>query len=478
VGLHTAMAELRAPFAGFSGRTELGWAYEGQMEPDWQPDPAVMRQAARNVQTSWTQEIQPRVHAITATLNDLRPDVGSPSQAVEMLDQMWELVVELWTLHFRVVVPAQFAIEEFSDRYTERFGDRDPLAPYRILAVTPTESFLADQHLQSLAQAARALRVADIIVEFPTERVWDRLSQRHNGRTFLQGMSDYLLRYGGRSRWHELSLAREVEDPKMTFQALRLLLQRPDGPITEPPGPSPADTRLLDGAPELGDVLQAARDGYDLKESHVYHIDYPGLLATREVLLSFGRRLVAAGFLADLEDVWLLTRMELRDLLAEQATDPDMVQQLLGRRRDDLAAGAREGVRSHLGDPPETSEQHGVLQKFYGMPASADSNDLAGAAASPGVAEGVACLVRDPDDFDRVTPGAILVSVTTTPAWTPLFGVVGGLVTDTGGVLCHAAIVAREYGIPAVVGVDQATRLIPDGARVRVDGDAGTVELL
>jgi pyruvate,water dikinase len=86
--------------------------------------------------------------------------------------------------------------------------------------------------------------------------------------------------------------------------------------------------------------------------------------------------------------------------------------------------------------------------------------------------------VAGPDDFGRVSGGEILVCTTTTPAWTPLFPSLAGLVTDTGGILCHAAVVAREYGLPAVVGAEVATRVIQDGMRVQVDGATGEIRLL
>jgi phosphoenolpyruvate synthase/pyruvate phosphate dikinase len=86
--------------------------------------------------------------------------------------------------------------------------------------------------------------------------------------------------------------------------------------------------------------------------------------------------------------------------------------------------------------------------------------------------------VRGPEDFARVSAGEILVCTTTTPAWTPLFPSLAGLVTDTGGILCHAAVVAREYGLPAVVGAAVATQAVPDGALVHVDGGTGAVRVL
>ncbi len=100
---------------------------------------------------------------------------------------------------------------------------------------------------------------------------------------------------------------------------------------------------------------------------------------------------------------------------------------------------------------------------------------LYGRPASAGTASGPARIVRGPEDFDHVRRGDVLVCRFTDPAWTPLFGVVAAVVTEVGGPLSHAAIVAREQRIPAVVGVTDATRLLPDGSRTLVDGTAGTV---
>jgi pyruvate,water dikinase len=83
--------------------------------------------------------------------------------------------------------------------------------------------------------------------------------------------------------------------------------------------------------------------------------------------------------------------------------------------------------------------------------------------------------VRGADDLTRVAPGDVLVCTTTTPSWTPVFRSLAGIVTDTGGILCHAAVIAREYGLPAVVGAEAATVRIPDGRRVTLDGATGDV---
>jgi phosphoenolpyruvate synthase/pyruvate phosphate dikinase len=101
--------------------------------------------------------------------------------------------------------------------------------------------------------------------------------------------------------------------------------------------------------------------------------------------------------------------------------------------------------------------------------------DLAGTPGSPGLASGPARVVHGPDDFPRVSPGDVLVCRFTEPAWTALFGVVAAVVTETGGVLSHAAIVAREHAIPAVLAVPDAMTTLRDGETVTVDGGAGRV---
>src|SRR5690606_3909970 len=103
---------------------------------------------------------------------------------------------------------------------------------------------------------------------------------------------------------------------------------------------------------------------------------------------------------------------------------------------------------------------------------------LSGFAVSPGQVTAPASVIRSSADFNKMVPGTILVCPTTTPAWTPLFAQARGLVTDIGGILAHGSIVAREYGIPAVMGTGNATQRITSGQQTLVHGDAGTVTLI
>src|SRR6185503_12385520 len=115
---------------------------------------------------------------------------------------------------------------------------------------------------------------------------------------------------------------------------------------------------------------------------------------------------------------------------------------------------------------------------YEGLGSESDTGDIiTGSPVSPGVAEGIVHVIFDPRGA-RLAPGEVLVCPGTDPAWTPLFMVAGGLITEVGGMMTHGSVVAREYGIPAVVGVHQATTRLKDGQRVRIDGTAGKIVVL
>jgi hypothetical protein len=223
-GLHEAMREHRGPFAGFEARTEMGWAYEGELPIEWKPDEEGLNAAALDLPRRWAEDLAPRAHAITRELHGMRPEIPDPSAAVALLDHMWHLVLEQWRIHFLAVIPAQVAAEILHDRYVAALGDADPLAPYRLLD-GPNETTEADALLWSLAARARELRIDDVLIEYPPDLVLERLRELGHGRRFLQDLDAYLIRFGGRSRWHELSLPRESEQPVMTLEGVRLFLE-------------------------------------------------------------------------------------------------------------------------------------------------------------------------------------------------------------------------------------------------------------
>jgi phosphohistidine swiveling domain-containing protein len=489
-GIRAAARELRAPFGGFDTATfDGGWAYEHELDPDWEPDLEWLRQAALEVASRWEAEYRPRADAITEEILQMRPERVAPADAVALLDRLRELTLEQWRLHFLTVIPVHFARELVHDAYVERFGKADELEPYRLIEGLPNETLVADETLWEVAELARRLDVADVILELPGRAALERLGQTAHGRRVLLALGEYLERYGGRSRLHELSEPRAAERPDLALESVRLFLERPrDLPAERRAKARERDrfesavlARIEDPHERaaFAELLGSCVAAVPLEESHAYSIDYPGLAAVREVLLGIGRRLVAEVRLDDPEDVFMLTWEEVRDAVSDSWGPP--LTGLAGLRRAELENARRTTPAPYLGPPPDSAgDVPPAVAKFYGVPGTArlEGNVLRGTAASGGRATGTARIVRSREDFERVRTGDVLVCTTTTPAWTPLFGAIAGLVADTGGILCHAAVIAREYSVPAVVGAEVATTTIPDGARVTVDGDAGTASIL
>jgi pyruvate,water dikinase len=486
-GIQAATRELRAPFGGFETMTwGGGWAYEHEVDPEWEFDPDAFRRAALEVGARWERDYRPRVEEITAELRALRPERPPAADAAALLDRLLELVLEQWRIHFLTVIPVHAAREVLHDAWVERFGKQDELEPYRLIAGLPNESLEADDELWRIAELARARDVADVVLELPGRSALERLRATHAGREVVAALDAYLLRFGGRSRLHELSEPRDAEEPERALAGVRLFLERPRDLPAERRRNADERERLraetLARVPEdneFADLLEQVERAVPLEETHTYYIDYPGLAATREALLGFGRRLVAEARLDDAADVFFLRFAELRDAVADDHGPP--LHALVGERREALEHARGTPPPTFLGPPPdEHAEIPASVAKFYGVPGSArvDGDLLVGTPASAGRAEGPARVVRGPDDFAAVESGDVLVCTTTTPAWTPLFGSLAALVTDTGGILSHAAVVAREYSLPAVVGAEVATTLIPDGAHVSVDGATGEVRIL
>jgi pyruvate,water dikinase len=188
--------------------------------------------------------------------------------------------------------------------------------------------------------------------------------------------------------------------------------------------------------------------------------------AYKQALLREAERLVRAGVLREPEDIEYLTFQELRDVVRTNHVD----RQLIRRRREEH--------RSHraLSTPRVLTSDGEVLSGSFRRD-DLPSGALAGLAVSGGTVEGRARVVLDMARAD-VEPGDILVTAYTDPSWSPVFVVAAALVTEVGGLMTHGAVIAREYGLPAVVGVEGATQRIRDRQRIRVDGTNGYVELL
>jgi rifampicin phosphotransferase len=242
---------------------------------------------------------------------------------------------------------------------------------------------------------------------------------------------------------------------------------------------------------EFDELLGEASLMYRLRDERGVFSDIWASGLMRRAVMAGGRRLAAAGRISDAEHFADAGFDEVCAMLAG-AAEPSADE--LAARYEYRTSHSAKDAPAILGDPPHPppdpsglppAPRHVMMAAGTALGALFGSSDaeheealVRGIAASGGVYEGVARRVAGPDEFDRIQKGDVLVTESTTEAFNILLPLLGAIVTDAGGLLSHSAIVAREYGIPGVVGTREATQLIEDGAIVRVDGDAGEVTLL
>ena len=228
-----------------------------------------------------------------------------------------------------------------------------------------------------------------------------------------------------------------------------------------------------------------------LTPDHHFYIDQGTFGRMRLVLLAIGRRMKQMGLLDDPEDVLFLEYDQLRQYVANPKTADNPGgfdgKAVVKQARRDWEAAWKIRPRAWIGTVTHWSMYIEPYHTLWGWPQRFEREQagveeakgiVRGLPASPGMVEGKARLVWGPEEFDQVRQGEIVACITTNPAWVVVFSKIAGLVTDTGGVLAHPAIVAREFGIPAVVGTGDCTVRIKTGDRVRVNGTAGVVEIL
>jgi pyruvate,water dikinase len=259
-----------------------------------------------------------------------------------------------------------------------------------------------------------------------------------------------------------------------------------EGPIADVRAKVPEQHRE-----QFDELLEEARVTYKVRDERGVFSDIWASGIMRRAALAAGRRLAGTGRIHDAEHLVDAGFDEMRTLIS--GTNGPSADELAERSalRSSLTA---KDAPPFLGDPPQPPPDPSglppgvgrvmramgiVIGEMFGSSEEQHEEHLVrGMAASPGVYEGPARRVAGPTEFDRIQRGDVLVTESTTEAFNILLPLLGAIVTDSGGLLSHAAIVAREYGIPGVVGTREATGHVPDGARERVDGDAGEVVVL
>ena len=214
-------------------------------------------------------------------------------------------------------------------------------------------------------------------------------------------------------------------------------------------------------------------------EEHNYYLDQQAGAIGRHVFLEIGRRFAENGVIDERDDIFFLFPDDMRKALI--VMDRVDLRPYVKARKEEWESYNKIEPKLYYGDmaklPPMAVRRASVISAPPKVKAELNA-DLYGATTSPGVIEGIARVILNERDLDQLHPGEILVTVATSVPWTPAFSIVGGVVTNAGGSLSHAVLVAREYGIPAVIGTREATKKIKTGDQIKVDGDMNAVYIL
>lgn len=381
--------------------------------------------------------------------------------------------------------------------FLHEFGDHQ-FSSGQFLRGMKSPTFDAQLALFHIAELIRSdAELFQQVIKRSPHQILEVLTSHAHNRVIENAIDAYFAQFGHQLRTLDFCEPLDIESPFNTLHTVHNYLLRPDlDPRANRQRLKQEQRRArLSASKHFRGKLKLkfwwrlwlARLYYPYREKAMFHLGRAWTVL-RPLALELGHRLVESGTLHEAEDVFYLKSEELgRAIRSVVAIDrlPDAHRQAHypnGAALADLAhiASDRRILRSRRRNlkppllipgpppwaplvPPDTDDE--------------DKNVLRGSPVSPGRVTGEACVIRSIEDLAALRPGTILVCSTTTPAWTPVFPQVIGLVTDIGGILAHGSIVAREFGIPAVLGLRDATQKISDGQTITIDGDMGIVEL-
>ncbi len=440
--------------------------------------------------------------------------IASNHYLLETYQRALEGYFRMWHHHFEFLLLGYGAYMTFFAFCKKAFPEISDQTVARMVAGIDAEIFRPDEEVRRLARCAVELGVhaqfaedrtaADIIASLEKAGVpgksWLDELQASRDPWFNINVGDGFYHY--HRSWND--------DLSMPFAGLpgyirRVqageTLERPVQRLQAERRQLIADYReLLTSDEERGaydQMITLAHRVFPYVEGHKFYCEhwYTNLFFNK--IREFGALLAQHGFFADAEDVFQLTHFELESAIVDLMTSwstgsaprgPAHWPAKVAERRAAVKQWAAQETPPALGPVPDIIDDPAIvmlwgitresLDTWLAAGKSGDTHEIRGFAASSGVAEGTARVVRSVEEISRLKPGDILVCQITNPTWAPIFQKIAGAVSDIGGSMSHAAIVAREYGLPAVVGTGSATSRIKDGQRIRVDGGRGIVTIL
>ena len=437
---------------------------------------------------------------------------GSGLTLVVSYHRLIDLALKLWQYHFEFLNLGYAAYLDYFGFCKQAFPNIPDLSIAKMVAGVEVDLFRPDEELKGLSRAALELGVEKAFENTEdAEAVVSQLKSTPNGQQWLERFEavkhPWFNFSSGSGFYHhdriwiehlsipfgfignyvaKLAAGEDIDRP---IEAIRAERDRIVAEYTDLLG-SDEDRTAFAGK------LGLARTVFPYVENHNFYVEHWSHSVLWRKMRDLGRVLNKEGFLGAVDDVFYLKRTEVPDAIYDSysawavgvsprgtAFWPREVE----RRKGIITALRQWSPPKALGNPPEVVTEPFTIMlwgittdsvKAWLGGSSGESGGLSGFAASPGVAEGPARVIFSADQIGEVQPGEILVAPITAPSWAPIFGKIGATVTDIGGMMSHAAIVCREYGLPAVTGTAFGTRQIKTGQRIRVDGSAGTVTLL
>ncbi len=395
---------------------------------------------------------------------------------------------DLWDMHMQVNIPSMAAAFGFGEFLASIFGPEIERTGHLMLQGFPNKSVEAGHQIWLLAQAVRGDEsLAAIVRETPAEDLGRRLGETDAGRTFLARWEQFLAEYGWRAGGFEVATPSWTEDWAVPLAQLRAYVaSEAEDPLETQARQAVERDRLVaeveaklppDVVPVFRMLLAGAQTYIPIAEDHNFYIDQMAFTSSRVPIVALGRALSAAGIIAEPEDVFFL---EIEEIEAIGQGDRADRRGLVAERQASLQRAKSIIPPEMIGTPPPADiPPDPLISKFFGIGhgLESDSRVIRGIPSSAGTATGTVKVVRTLDQAGKLEPGDVMVCHMTMPAWTPLFATVSAVVADSGGVLSHCSIVAREYGIPCVTATRVGTRLLKDGQTVMVDGARGIVQV-
>lgn len=440
------------------------------------------RQRIDHLTELWESSYRPETEALSRSIRNWASQGDSLDDLLSRYDEVesaWRRCGELHTISTGL---AGVAMRQFDEFCRDQFGDEGTRIAVESISGMPNMSVESGKVLWDLSR--RVLErpaVAELLRTETHSGFLDRLESVPDGPAFRNELDEFLAIWGQRNEsYYEVGFDTWIEDPWFVLATLRGYIDTPDTRSPAALHQQAVETRLtrtedirnrLKGSDVLNEFLlgqSRAQQHTILMEDHNYYIDQRAYTSLRIPHQAIGTRLVEAGALDHENDVFYLHVAEIK----AHAIDPSRsYQALVEERRTE-----RESWMHVL--PPQYIGGDAPLADSNARPTPGlDSTSVSGSPASAGTVEGIARVILSLDDAHRLKTGDVLVTYATAPPWTPLFAIASAVVTDAGGPLAHCAVVAREYGIPAIVGAGSATTAIQDGDTITVDGTSGVVTI-